>query len=75
MKNELFIKLKKGDNISLPMDQEREIEHGPDPHSMPWNQVATTTVAWFDRLSGSMTFLVEAGDVISVINKPINKKG
>lgn len=67
MDRKSFLMLKAGDVIELPMDQRRTIEHGPNKAALPWNQVASTTEAWFDRLSGTMTFLVEFADVVSII--------
>jgi hypothetical protein len=66
MKRSDFLALKSGDTINLPMDQVREINHPANKLDMPWNQVATTTVAWFDAKSNTMTFFVDCDDAISI---------
>jgi hypothetical protein len=73
MKQSDFLSLKKGDFINLPMDQVREIDSPANTRDMPWNQVATTTAAWFDARSNTMTFFVDRDDAIS-ISKESNAK-
>jgi hypothetical protein len=61
-----FLALKPGDIVELPMDQTREIDHGPSASAKPWDIVATTKTAWLDHLSGKPTFFVDPRDVISI---------